>query len=233
MNRIATTPRGFPFDEKTLSELQEQTVPVLNAIAKLFPDNSIAWGCGFNWETLTRQDGFIIWNGEFLPFVGGAPSSNFSIVENIENRVFNIGTDQDPQLEDHPAYFKRFAQIGTITGAESVHLMSALRAKPRFLTYLNKGTRFCGTISPVVYDTEGVIIEINFNEPTTNGAYMVFCNFYRNNQSAQGSFDFDIFNKTTGGFKIRLKGITGTVSNLFVDYLIIPKDIHFSEIPQL
>src|SRR5690606_15802728 len=157
MNRIATTPRGFPFDEKSLAEIQEQTVPVINAIAKLIPDNSIIHGCHAvaGSGTPTRADGFILWQGEFMPFVGGENNINFSIVENVEERTFNIGTDLDPQLEDHPAYYKRYAEIGTIVGAESVHTIASLKPAPRFLTYLKKGIRFIGTVVPSIGSNTG------------------------------------------------------------------------------
>lgn len=231
MNRIATTPRGFPFDEKTLSELQEQTVPVLNAIARLIPDKSIVYGCN-NVSAgggLERANGFIIWDGELLPFIGGPANANFSIVEDVGERTFNVGTDQDPQLEDHPAYFKRYAKIGTVDGAESVHPFTNLKPKPRFLTYLNKGTRYCGTVVPSVTDNEGTIIEVNYTESVGTAAYMVLANFYRNNSDSQGSFDYDIYDKSATGFKIRIKGITEEITQLFVDYLILPKSSGFYE----
>lgn len=233
MNRIAIAPRGFPFDEKSLSELQEQTVPVFNAIAKLIPDNSIIYGCnaGTNPGEPTRADGFILWNGEFLPFVGGVDSLNFSIVENVEERTFNIGTDLDPQLEDHPAYFKRFAQIGTIVDAESVHTMASLKPSPRFLTYLKKGTRFLGTVVPSIGENSGTIIDINFGENIGTNAYIVLTNFYRANQSAQGNFDFDIYAKTATGFKLRIKNITDAITKLYFEYLVVPNGMNQSEIP--
>ncbi|MBK5213650.1 MAG: hypothetical protein JJE55_08330 [Flavobacteriaceae bacterium] len=221
MNRIATTPRGFPFDELSLAEIQEQTVPVLNAIARLIPDRSIIYGCNLI-DFATRVDGFILYAGEFMPFVGGANDGNFSILENVVDRTFNIGTDMDPMLEDHPAYYKRYAQIGTIVDAESVHPFTSLKPSPRFLTYLKKGTRYIGTVVPTVSDSTGTVIDVNFDTTVGTPLYMVLSNFYRANEAALGSFDFDIFGRTSTGFKIRLKNITAVITQLYFDYLIVP-----------
>jgi hypothetical protein len=221
MNNIKTSPRGFPFDELTLQELQDQTVPILNALAKLIPDNSIIFGCAID-DLLAREDGFIIWNGELLPFKGGVNNAEFSIVQETENRTFNIGTEIDPQLEDHPAYERRWAEIGNILDAESVHQFSELGAAPKFLSFLVKGTIFCGNLVPVFgVGIQGTVIEINF---TTVGSvnYMVFSSFNRAGQSTQGEFDFEIFDRTAIGFKLLIKNISEPISNLFYQYLVVP-----------
>lgn len=233
MNRIATTPRGFPFDELSLKEIQEQTVPVLNAIAKLIPDKSIIYGCQFNWETLERNDGFIIWDGELMPFVGGPPSAQFSIVEEVIERAFNIGTDQDPQLVDKPAYYKRFAKIGTVPDAESVHDLSALKRTPKFLTYLQKGRRFIGTVVPHILqgpEGPGTIVTIDFESVGTSN-YMVLGNFYRANSAANGHFNYDIFEKAATGFKVRIKDVGEPISMLQFDYLVVPSNLQLTSNP--
>lgn len=222
MNRIETTPRGFPFDELSLFELQNQTVPVLNAIAKFIPDNSIVYGCDYNFSNSFYNEGFIIWNGEFMPFKGGMLNPQFSIIEEVIERTFNVGTDQDPQLEDHPAYIKRYAMMGNIAGAESVENMTSLKRKPRFLTYLRKGRRFIGTVSPnylQTVDGEGTFIEVTFPSLGTSN-YMILGHFYRSNALLGGNFDYDLFEKTSTSFRIRIKNLTEPLTGLIFDYLI-------------
>lgn len=226
MNEIKTTPRGFPFDELALAEIQEQTVPPINAIAQLIPDNSIVWGCQIS-NALNISNGFIIWDGELMPFVGGQLASQFSIINEVVTRAFNIGTDQDPQLEDHPAYIKRYAKLGAVEGAESLHSMSGLRPAPRFLTYLKKGRRFCGTVVPqsiVIGEQQvGTVINIAFDSIRISN-YLVMGNFYRANTQSQGSFEYDVFAKTPTGFSVRIKNISEPISQLIFEYLVIPPE---------
>ena len=234
MNKIATTPRGFPFDELTLQELQDISVPVLNAIGRILPTNSIVYGCGFT-ESLQRASGFISWNNEWLPFVGGANSINFSIVEEILERPFNVGTDIDPQMEDHPAYYKRYAKIGIVEGAESTHAFSALKPAPKLLTYLKKAVVYIGNVVPTIFSLineseSNTIITITFPSVGLSN-YLILMNFHRSNEAAQGDFDYDIFAKTATSFKIRIKNVTATINNVSVSYLLIPNDIQIAQNP--
>lgn len=231
MNKIFTTPRGFPFDELTLQEIQDLSVPPINAISKLIPSNSIIWGCQLSnsidvVSSLQRLPGYIIWNGELLPFVGGDNDTHFSIMEEVQQRQFNIGTEVDPILQDHDAYKRRWAQIGDIVGAQNVYPMTALKPSPRFLTYIRKGSIYFGTIVPAWIDIAiggGTIINITFpNVGVTN--YMIFSSFYSHAQAAQTDFSFDIFDKTATGFKLRLKMITGIINQLSFQYVLIPSD---------
>lgn len=230
MNSIKTSPRGFPFDELTLKELQEQTQPFLAALGSLVPDNSRVSGVehyikttGFSFVPY-YTDGFIRWNGELLPFKGGTADSEFSILEEIQDRTFNVGTEADPLLEDHPAYVRRWAQIGNIEGAESVHLISNLQRVPRFLPYLHQGTLYIGTTVPTLATFSkkiGTVITVQFTDIGTSN-YMVLSNFFRTGTTSQGEFDFEIIERTATGFKLLLKNITEPVKHMMYQYLIIP-----------
>lgn len=239
MNEIKTSPRGFPFDERTLQEIQDQTVPVLNAIGHLLPDNSRIFGVELPpivEEGSEFSPGFIRWNGEFLPFLGGAYSTKFSIIEDVVERAFNVGTDQDPQLEDHPAYILRYAMPGDILNAESVHNFSDLGLSPKLLNYLHQGEVFIGTLPPsgmsgfMQTDGSGTVIDISFPRVRYSN-YLVLGNFYKANAQVQGSFDHDIFDRTNTGFKIRIKNVTDAVTNLFFQYVVVPRNNIVNPIP--
>ena len=231
MNIIKTSPRGFPFDELTLQELQDQTQPYIVALAKMIPDRSIVYGCEITQDEVILSDvdyldGFIKWDGELLPFKGGPANNEFSILEEIQDRTFNLGTDADPLLEDHPAYVRRWAEIGNVVGAESVHLMSLLKPAPRFLTYLKKGIVWLGTVVPMISTIGGdpvLIVNVSFGtDILPTGNYMVFSSFYRTNAASQGDFDFDVYDRSANGFKLRLRNISEPVENLMYQYLVLP-----------
>lgn len=235
MNSIKTSPRGFPFDELTLQELQDQSQPYLNAIAKLVPDRSIVYGCENSSELspdgtqmlLTRLDGFIVWDGELLPFKGGAWSEEFSIVQQTQNRTFNVGTKTDPLLEDHPAYVHRWAQVGNVVGAVSVHQLSDLNPAPRFLNYLAKGTAYIGSVVPMFKAVNGLggsIVNVQFQTALPTSSYMVFSSFYRAD-GFSADFDYDVFDKSNTGFFVRIRNISQPINTLIYQYLTVPSDL--------
>lgn len=223
MNSIFTSPRGFPFDAKTLKEIQDLSIPGLIGLTNIVPNNCRLKGVVA--VTLTQpatvSDGIIIWNKEILPFVGGANDAQFSIMEEIENRPFNIGTDVDPILQDNPAYKRRWAQVGNLVGAESVHSLNALKPIPFLLNNLAQGVVYLGTLVPGWSDQFGTIIPITF--PTVGTAnYMILTSFYRAGVAAQPTFDFELFEKTTTGFKLRIKNISAALDFVFFEYILIP-----------
>lgn len=246
MNEIKTSPRGFPFDELTLKEIQDLSVPPINALGHLVPDNSWLYGGDIVYlavgepgpggvqSTLAHYlDGYIRWNGELLPFKGGMMDIVFSIVEEVQDRAFNVGTKLDPQLEDHPAYVRRWAQIGNVAGAESVNSISSLNRAPRFLSYLEKGTTFIGTVVPTFMSTSGYggnIITISFPHLGTSN-YMVLSSFYRTD-GGTANFDFDILDRTATGFKLRLRNVSAPVGSLMYQYLIVPSDLQLFAVNQ-
>lgn len=232
MNRIMTTPRGFPFDARTLAEIQNQTVPALESIARLLPNNSRLWGVevpNVAHPDSRITDGFIIWHNEFLPFIGGPLHQQFSIIEEVVERTFNVGTDQDPQLEDHPAYVIRYATPGIIEGAEGWYNISQLGGAPKLLNHLGAGGVYIGSVFPyggrATPDHSGsfdTIIDVTFPEPLTDFNYLIIGSFYRHSLESEGSFDYDVFDRQKTGFKLRIKNVTDEINDLFYEYLLIP-----------
>ncbi|PKP26184.1 MAG: hypothetical protein CVU03_04955 [Bacteroidetes bacterium HGW-Bacteroidetes-2] len=224
MNKIEYTPRGFPFDSLTLKELQDFTIPYIHALGQIMPNNCRLWGCVENNQAdpATITDGFIIWNKELLPFKGGVNSTaQFSIIEEIQDRTFNVGTSLDPQLEDHPAYTRRWAQVGNIVEAESVHNLSLLKPKPKLINALNQGVVYLGTIAPGWNDLGGTVVPISFPSiGSTN--YMVLSSFYRAGVTTQPAFNYEIYDKTTTGFKLRITNVESLLTLVFFEYLLIP-----------
>lgn len=221
MNRLVLETPGFPFDMQTLEVLQQSTQPYISGLARILPNRCRLSGV----EVVVADpgsvsDGMIYWDGELLPFKGGDYHSQFSILEEIIERDFNIGSPEDPELEEHPAYVKRWAEIGNIPGAESVHNISALGAVPNFLVGLKKGAVYCGTVVPVL-DPTGMKIDVTFPSIGTSN-YIVLGSFVAG-AGVNEQISYLIKEITATGFKLHLVNIVEPIPYVFFRYVIIPQ----------
>lgn len=104
---------GFPFTIDILGYLQSFYKEAFDAIVSSIGDNLILSGVENDGVTVT--DGYIIYNKELLPFVGGAVTDplEFVINETITPRMFQSG-------DEHDIIFERTATLSDGIGAESV-----------------------------------------------------------------------------------------------------------------
>lgn len=103
MNKIDfSTLVGFPLSTETLQYLQDALLQVQHG-ALLGGKNYILDGCT---GTGTISDGWVVINGEVLPFVGGTEETKVFIEETVVNRNFFGGAS-------NPYYKNRVAKFGT------------------------------------------------------------------------------------------------------------------------
>ena len=207
---------------QTLEELQGGTQPFIAALPKILPQgNCRIFGVVFTAsEPGGITDGFIWWNNELLPFKGGELHSRFSIMEETITRNFNVGTPADPELEDYPAYIKRWAEVGNISGAESVNYFTELAPAPKLLSHLHKGDVYIGSVVPTI-DLAGIKIDVAFpNVGTSN--YIVLGSFTAG-ANVSASISYLIKSATPTGFKLHLTNIFTPVDYVFFRYVLIPQ----------
>lgn len=113
---ITISSKGFPGTNKTWRFMQEAFREPLEALARNAGHKTIVSGLMLSGDVYT--DGFICYNGEILPFTGGAPSESVTIVEEVEQVTYNVDVNNDGQLDILPAYVTRYARFGT--GGETV-----------------------------------------------------------------------------------------------------------------
>lgn len=94
---------GFPATQYTVNWMQESYRSAFGAIAEMVGNNTIICGVEINGAQATN--GWISYNGELLPFVGGAVMPTFIIEETKESRLFNDN-------ESKEVYFMRRARFG-------------------------------------------------------------------------------------------------------------------------
>ncbi len=104
MNRIDFSHAGgFPLDTDTLQFLQKSYSEPIKALTKLGGDNYII--SGVIDDGIKTSDGWVVIDGEIMPFKGDLKQSTIVIVENIQTAHFENGGERE-------VYFTRYATFG-------------------------------------------------------------------------------------------------------------------------
>lgn len=104
MNRVEFNQAGgFPLETNTLDFLQAG-LGVLQALTSLGGDNYILSGCIVAGANVS--DGYVVINGEVLPFQGGGLQTKVVVREDVSNKEFENGSVKG-------TFFTRYATFGT------------------------------------------------------------------------------------------------------------------------
>lgn len=106
-NKLIVGSSGFPMTNKTLRFLQDGFREPLGALAKLAGEKTIVSGVAI--ADTAVGDGYIVFEGEIIPFLGGVLGNNVAIIEMIESVSYNTDADNDSVLDNRPAYRTRWA----------------------------------------------------------------------------------------------------------------------------
>ena len=125
--------QGFPVQAKTLRFLQEAYQGAIQHLASMYGANMILYGCEL--VSGNRTAGAVVINGELLTFEAGADAAKVSIVETIEQAVFQGG-------EALPAYYTRKARcasVGVVNFADLKRLPAFVKgiAQPKETDWAN------------------------------------------------------------------------------------------------
>lgn len=112
-NKLIVSATGFPGTNKTLRFIQDAFREPLGALAQLAGDKTIITGVIVDIPNNTVSNGFITYNGEIIPFQGGAFANTVTIIEAFENVNYNTDANNDTILDNLPAYRTIYATCGT------------------------------------------------------------------------------------------------------------------------
>jgi len=116
MNNIDFKEGGFPFNTDTLTFMQKAYSDCISALSTLGGDNYILKGCTVTGGAVS--DGFVVINGEVLPFKRGTLQATVMIRENKESVLYADDIERD-------SFFNRWVEFGT--GAEQISWASLTR----------------------------------------------------------------------------------------------------------
>lgn len=115
-NKLIVSATGFPGTNKTLRFIQDAFREPLGALAQLAGNKTIITGVvvdNTNPANVVVSNGFISYNGEIIPFVGGSYANTVTIFEAFENVNYNTDANDDTVLDSLPAYRTIYAMCGT------------------------------------------------------------------------------------------------------------------------
>lgn len=115
-NKLIVSATGFPGTNKTLRFIQDAFKEPLGALAQLAGEKTIITGVvvdNTDSNNVVVSNGFISYNGEIIPFIGGNYASTVTIIEAFENANYNTDADNNQQLDSLPAYRTIYATCGT------------------------------------------------------------------------------------------------------------------------
>lgn len=115
-NKLIVSATGFPGTNKTLRFIQDAFREPLGALAQLAGNKTIITGVvvdNTNPANVVVSNGFISYNGEIIPFVGGTYANTVTIIEGFENVNYNTDANDDTVLDSLPAYRTIYAMCGT------------------------------------------------------------------------------------------------------------------------
>ncbi len=171
MNRLDLFDGGFPLSTETLDFLQGQSQMAATLTALGGSDTYILSGVAIQGSNAT--DGMIVYQGEVLPFKGGAIQPQVTIIETKEEVTYLADDDGDGLGDSKSAYVRRYAEFGnsgTVSFAFSqlkpfihgvAHEMFTTFFKDIRLPYVGaiedipEGWELCEILSgsfPVIYD---------------------------------------------------------------------------------
>lgn len=209
MNNIDfTKPGGFPLDTNALDFLQSAFASSINALAALGgSDNYILSGCVVNGSNVST--GWVVINGELLPFAGGIAQTKVLIRENKESVRF-----QD--LIERDVIVTRRVEFGTGTGeilfSSLLPIKNLLTVKTELASIQQALDSFVSVPSGVIVAWSGAITAIPAGWALCNG-------------SAVGIPDLrDRFILGAGG--TRIPGAVGGSENVTLDIDHMPSHNH-------
>lgn len=113
MKKILFSGTGFPGGIKTLQTLQDNTLNVVQGLARQHENYTVLYGMEVNGAGTVISAGAFVYNGEIIPFVESATGTTITINETVETANFNTNPSSESSLELLPAYSIKSAQTGT------------------------------------------------------------------------------------------------------------------------
>ncbi len=201
MKKLMFPGTGFPGGIKTLQALQDNTMNVVQGLARQHENYTVLYGMDVNSGGTVISAGAFVYNGEIIPFVESPTGTKITINEVIEQASFNTDPTTQTSLETLNAYSFKSAQTGT----GGVHTFDTVNLK----RYINRRVLAKG----VVHDADihfttmlgGAVVNVDIPLQTTdyNIQYTL-----RSEGMQSGVFTHEhmIIDSAANQFRIAIKG---------------------------
>lgn len=216
MKKLLFPGTGFPGGIKTLQALQENTMNVVQGVARTHENYTVLYGMEVNSGGTQISAGAFVYNGEIIPFIESPTGTKITINEIIEQANFNTDPTTQTSLELLNAYSTKSAQTGT----GGVHTFDTVQLK-RYLSrrVLAKGvvvdadihftTMLGGAVVNVDIPLQAADYEIQYTlrtEGTVSGVY---------------THEHMIIDSGSNQFRIAIKGERYAVRTYSIEWQIL------------
>lgn len=201
MKKIMFPATGFPGGIKTLDYLQQNTMNLLQGVARQHDNYTVLYGMEETSGGTIISAGAFVYNGEIIPFLESPKGTKITISETIENFNFNTDPNNPSSLENFPAYSSKSAQTGT----GGIHTFDTDQLK----RYLNRRVLAKGVIQDAdIFFQEflgGAVVDVDF--PIQTEPFHIQYTL-RTEGMVSGVFTHEhmIIDSSMGGFRIAIKG---------------------------
>jgi len=201
MKKILFSGTGFPGGIKTLQTLQDNTLNVVQGLARQHENYTVLYGMEVNGAGTVISAGAFVYNGEIIPFVESPTGTKITINETIEQSNFNTNPNNETSLETLPAYSFKSAQTGT----GGIHTFDTVQLK----RYINRRVLAKGVVHDAdIYFQEflgGAVVNVDI--PLQTADYEIQYTL-RTEGTTSGVFTHEhmIIDSGSNQFRIAIKG---------------------------
>lgn len=169
MDRLIISDTGFPLDLKALRFMRNFYEGFIETLGTALGDNVIINGVEDDGTNITS--GWIIHDGEIMPFQGGASQSHYRIVETIE-QVFYDNNAATTAASNLPAFKVRIALPSASSSDFPISGLKRIKQQDELLSIVRTGR-------VQVYRTSPTQLATTFFDDVTN-AFVTPANVYGN-----------------------------------------------------
>lgn len=111
--QLIVSASGFPGTNKTWRFVQQAFAEPLEALARNAGNNTILSGITQIGASNGYTSGYVVYDGEILPFEAGTIAATVTIIETTEAVEYDVDLDGDGVKDILPAYRTRYMRFGT------------------------------------------------------------------------------------------------------------------------
>lgn len=220
---------GLPFNQARLKFLQDTWLLAFLNIGKWIAGGGTAVLSGCVVTGTTMSDGWVVHEGEILPFIGGIVGTHFEIIEHSEPISGLVYFDvANNQTATHNPQRVRYAQWGATIPWQPVYLNNG--AAQILASVQNSPIKYQGSVnvgniySPPAYPNETFI---TVNLPNIQPPYMVVGELQGNHPSnldADDAITYTVSNKTADDFKVAFRhnnpALSGSAAAITFNFIV-------------
>lgn len=105
---------GFPLTTKTLEQLRDMAEQIAHVVSQMAGNDKVIISGVEEQGTGLYSDGWVVIEGELLPFVGGALGTHIAVIEAVEQAQYLKDDDNNGIGDFVDAYFERYATFSDV-----------------------------------------------------------------------------------------------------------------------